>query len=72
MDGRLTLTDKETAIFMAFSPLNANWAKYDLVLKSIPKIKGIKRSDKRLEFAYDLIEEMSKNGLDIQIKNKCT
>ena len=69
-NGTLKVTDKKTAMFLAFSQSNSESEKYNAVEKSLPKIKGLKRPIKRAEFAFDLVGEMNKNGLSVEFKGK--
>lgn len=59
-DGKLTLDlsdkkQKEMAVFMAFSPMNADNKVYNDALKLVPRIKGfgIKRKSRMI---FDIVE----------------
>ena len=69
-NGTLTVKDKKTAIVMAFSQSNAESDIYNKVEKSLPIKNGLKRKYKRVEFAFDLIDELNKNGITLSINEK--
>ncbi len=66
-DGVLSLPKGsiDLEIAMAFSHYNKEGEIYQLVEKSIPAIKGLKRKKNRFAFAYDLINKLKTNGLKI-------
>ena len=66
-NGVLKVTDKKLAMFLSY-----NGAEGDIISKicdSLPKIKGLKRMDKRGEFAFDLYYTMLEKGLIISKEN---
>ncbi len=64
-DGVLNVSDKKEAIMLCFLPSCDGSEIYNSVEKSLPKINGLKRKAKRMEFTFDLIKEMRKNGIKI-------
>lgn len=57
--------EKETAIFLAFSKANADHHQYDVVAKSLPRIKGLKRKKNRCRFAFDIVQQITLQGYEI-------
>lgn len=61
---------KDVAMYLAFNQMGEGHEIYDVVLKSIPKIHGLKTVKKRMELAFDIVEGLEKQQFDIIKKPK--
>lgn len=65
-DGVLKTSEKESAIFLTFSPMNADGEKNRAVLKSLPRIHGLRRQSHRQNYAFDFLQHLHKLGYEIK------
>lgn len=61
-NGTFTTSSEEEKLQLSFSPFNDNYCLYDLVCKSLPEKKGLKRKRDRMLFAMELVDNILKNN----------
>lgn len=61
-NGTFTTSSEEEKLQLSFSPFNDNYWLYDLVCKSLPEKKGLKRKRNRMLFAMELVDNILKNN----------
>lgn len=50
-------------LYLMFSPYNLDFEANNTLLESLPKVRGLKRRDKRVVFAAKLLNEFQERGI---------
>lgn len=56
--------------YLTFSQFCGGNEDYVAILNSLPRIKGLRRQDKRMDFAIDLVDSLKKNGFRIKTQKE--
>lgn len=65
-NGVMKTSNRETAIALSFMPACAECDLNLAVLKSLPRLHGLKRKSHRMAYAFDFISELHKLGYEIK------